>query len=151
MSDDQGRTQRIDHISIGVWPENLESATQTFAELLDIKLEGPFVSAKSGLTFYIDWDSGIEVVAPTDKDAAGELVRFLEEKGEGVFRVVLGVPDQAGSLERARSLGYKTALSSDVFKINPAWRDRYTQIDEALMHGEVHGVRLVFGQIERRQ
>jgi hypothetical protein len=146
-----GNGNRVDHVVICVWPENLESAVAHFTELLDIRLEGPFESAKAGLTIYIDWDAGFEVVAPTNPDADwDEPRRFLEEKGEGIFRIVFGMADQAAALERARALGHESTSPSDVFALNPAWRDRFVRMDEARLLGHVNGVGLTLGQIDRR-
>ncbi|MGE0000434.1 MAG: hypothetical protein AB7N61_25675 [Acidimicrobiia bacterium] len=84
--------KRIDHIAICVRPENLEAAVTKFSELLDIKFEGPFPREKAGITYYLDWESGMEIYAPTNPAIAADRVQFLEEHGEGMFRLVFGVP-----------------------------------------------------------
>jgi 4-hydroxyphenylpyruvate dioxygenase-like putative hemolysin len=142
---------RIDHIVICVRPENLASAVSHFTELLDITLEGPFESPEAGLTIYIDWDAGFEVVSPTHSNGSwDEPRRFLEEKGEGIFRLVFGVPDQDAALKRANALGHETTLPSDVFDLNPVWQERFLRIDEALIRDRIFGVGITLGQIERK-
>jgi 4-hydroxyphenylpyruvate dioxygenase-like putative hemolysin len=143
---------RIDHVAVCVWPENLTSAVARFTELLDLEFEGPFELTEAGLRVYIDWDAGIEVVAPTnaDKPWAAQRLRFLEEKGEGVYRVVFGVADLPAALRRASAAGFETMAPMDAFSTNPAWRDRFVSMDQVMVAEEVHGVRLNLGHIERR-
>ncbi|MGE0307103.1 MAG: VOC family protein [Acidimicrobiia bacterium] len=138
---------RIDHIAICVRPENLEAAVAEFSELLDIKFEGPFPSERAGITYYLDWESGMEVYAPTDPNVAVDRVQFLEQHGEGMFRLVFGVPDIGKAVERARSMGHDV-YETDAFQLNPGWRSQFARMDEALLGGSVHGVRVGFSQIE---
>src|SRR3954469_19683175 len=113
---------RIDHIAVCVRPENLESAVASFSELLAIKFEGPFISEAAGITYYLDWDSGMEVYAPCDKMLAADRIKFLEEHGEGVFRLIFGVADIGDAVARARSLGYDVPIEASAFDLNPQWR-----------------------------
>jgi len=119
---------RIDHVAICVRPENLEAAVETFSELLDIKFEGPFESTNS-VTYYLDWDSGMEVYAPSDRMLAADRFEFLEEHGEGVFRVIFGVPDIGEAVTRARAMGHAVPIEVSAFDLNPQWRDRFQLMD----------------------
>ena len=139
---------RIDHIAICVRPENLQAAIDQFSELLDIKFEGPFESADSGVTYYLDWDSGMEVYTPSDQMLAADRFEFLERHGEGVFRVIFGVPDIGEAVARARSMGHEVPIEASAFDLNPQWRDRFQLMDEALFAKPIHGVRMAFSQIE---
>ncbi|MGE0308383.1 MAG: VOC family protein [Acidimicrobiia bacterium] len=140
----------IDHIAICVRPENLESAVRQFSELLDITFEGPFPNEKAGITYYLDWESGMEVYAPTNPAVAVERVQFLEEHGDGMFRLVFGVSDLDKAVDRARSMDQDVRQVS-AFNMNPLWRERFDKMDEALLGTPVHGVRLAFSQIEPTQ
>ena len=138
---------RIDHIAICVRPENLEAAVANFSELLDIKFEGPFPSEKAGITYYLDWESGMEISAPTDPALAADRVKVLEEHGEGMFRLVFGVPDIGAAVDRARSMG-QDVYEVSAFNMNPQWRTKFDKMDEALLSTPIHGVRVAFSQIE---
>jgi len=138
---------RIDHIAICVRPENLEAAVTHFSDLLDIKFEGPFPSEKAGITYYLDWESGMEIYAPTNPAVAVDRVQFLEEHGEGMFRLVFGVPDIGEAAARARSMGQEV-FETSAFNLNPEWRTEFDKMDEALLGTPVHGVRVGFSQIE---
>jgi hypothetical protein len=92
---------RIDHIVMVAEPENVDSAAETFAKLLDIEWEGPFDAEEVGLRCYVSWDAGLELVAPFDKAKMPDMAAFLGTHGEGIYRVVFGVGarriDGAGS------------------------------------------------------
>src|SRR3954453_22813223 len=139
---------RINHVAICVLPENLTAAVEDFSELLDIKFEGPLESTTAGITYYLDWDSGMEVYAPNDRMLAADRFKFLEEHGEGLFRLIFGVADIGEAVERAHALGHELPHYGSAFNMNPKWRDRFEKMDEALLREPVHGVRIAFSQME---
>lgn len=142
---------RIDHIAILVRLENLTTAVEHYSNLLDISFEGPFESDVTGITFYIDWESGMEIYAPRVRELAEDRFKFLEEHGEGVFRVVFGVPDIDDAVARARGMGHDVPVQLTAFDLNPSWRDRFDRMDEAFVADTVHGVRIAFSQIEPKE
>lgn len=141
---------RIDHVAILVRPENLESAVDHYSKLLGISFEGPFKSDSAGVTYYLDWTSGLEVYAPHDPVLAADRFQYLEEHGEGVFRLIFGVPDIGEAVARARSMGHEVPIEASAFDLNPEWEDRFEKMDEALMSEPIHGIRIAFSQIEPR-
>lgn len=84
---------RLHHVVFCTFPDHQERAANFWRELglvfQDIAL------SDLGLRVLIDWQAGIEVVAPTAPEVteAARFTAFLEEHGEGVYSVVLAVPD----------------------------------------------------------
>lgn len=60
-----------------------------------------------GLRFTWSWSAGLEVLSPAgDGDHAKMCWKFLEEQGEGLFAVVMGVADVEQTRQHAVDLGY---------------------------------------------
>jgi Glyoxalase/Bleomycin resistance protein/Dioxygenase superfamily len=137
-------SKRVDHVIICVEPENIASAAATFSKLLDIELEGPVERADTGLSIYIDWDSGIELMAPIDPTIAREQRAFLDEHGEGVFRVCFSFPDRDEA-----SMGIEVRSRFDVLALFPQWRNRFDRVLESHLE-RVNGVSFNFCQVEER-
>jgi hypothetical protein len=133
-----------------VRPENVKEAAATFTQLLDLNLEGPFDLPDYGLIMYIDWDSGIEIMAPTNPEIAVNQQKFLDEHGEGVFRVVFRLPDRDDALARAESMGVNVASRYDVLDTFPQWGSRFKKALESHL-GPVHGVQFNFAEMERQE
>ena len=141
---------RIDHIAVCVHPQNLVAAVQRFNDMLGIDLEGPYLLEMVNLVIYIDWDAGMEVVAPTETDGFPEAVTFLEQHGEGIFDVIFAVDDPDATTARLKALGVDVEMSS-IFWINEAWRERFARMEEGVLADPVHGVKLLFGHFQRRE
>jgi 4-hydroxyphenylpyruvate dioxygenase-like putative hemolysin len=139
---------RIDHIVIVVLPENIDRAAQEFGELLDVPMDGPYEPQDLGTRQYIDWESGIMLVAPVEMERNTEHTRFLAEHGEGMYRIVFGTADQHASLERANGLGYATAWTYDGLTVTDSWRAKFSTIKDGIIAPAIHGVRINFGQLE---
>ncbi len=141
---------KIDHVVFMLWPENLESAKETFERLLSIKLEGPIESQEQGVRIYIDWESGIELMSPADPEKAVAPMKFLRERGEGVWRIIYGVASVDDAVARAAELGINQLFrAKDCINLSESWSSRFELIDECPME-PVHGVALSFGDIRRR-
>lgn len=137
---------RISHIVICVRAENIDAAAKDFTAVLGLgSLEGPFDKPDQGLRVYIDWEAGIEIVAPVN-DAATPLHAFLDEHGEGVLRVAFAVEDRDAALARVESAGHVVAARYDFLETFPEWRNRFEFARESAL-GELHGVRLNLCQI----
>ena len=132
---------RVDHVALVVRIENLEKAVSRFSELFAIELEGPFRSP--GLTIYINWDAGLELVSPEDETAENPPARFLRERGEGLFRLIFGVDDMEAARRRAASAGCQSRRFSP-FDLNPDWSARYERMDEVLLDDPVFGSLVAF-------
>jgi len=70
-------------------------------EFIDIDL------VEEGLRVLLDWSRGIEVISPTDpsRAEATEVVKFLEQQGEGVYSVVVRTADADASVSIAERYG----------------------------------------------
>jgi methylmalonyl-CoA/ethylmalonyl-CoA epimerase len=140
-------SKRVDHVIFCLEPENVASAATTFGQLLDIDLEGPVERAGTGLVIYVDWDAGIELMAPTDPSIAREQRQFLDEHGEGVFRICFNFPDRDEALDRATSMGIEVKSRFDVLDLFPHWRNRFDLVLESHLE-RVHGVSFNFCQVK---
>ena len=141
------RGKRVDHVIFCLEPANVAQAAARFATLLDIEFEGPFETPGTGLVIYIDWESGIELMAPTDPAIAREQRAFLDEHGEGVFRICFNFPDRDEALRRAESMGITVRSRFDVLDLFPQWHDRFSSALESHLE-RVHGVSFNFCQVE---
>jgi methylmalonyl-CoA/ethylmalonyl-CoA epimerase len=141
-------TNKVDHVIFCVEPENIHDAASTFAKLLDIDLEGPFDMPAAGLTLYVDWTAGIEIMTPVDPAKATEQRSFLDRHGEGVFRICFNFPDRDKALERAEAMGFPVRARFDFVQMFPQWRNRFSSSLESQIDS-VHGVNFNFCQIER--
>lgn len=153
------RHGRIDFVGICVHLENLEDCVRRLSELLGVRFEGPFDS-EHGLRVCIDFDSGLEIYAPLTGDAARPGAepyrRFLEEHGEGIYRLSFGVRSADESGKQGRSLGYPVVVAAgpptawQSGSLRPDWDDRFDVWRHAALTEPIHGVRLSLTQIEQR-
>ena len=98
-------TPSLHHIVFCVRAANQEQAAAFWRDLgfefVDIDLP------EIGLRVMLDWDRGIEVIAPTE--GAGEMaapfLQFLDEHGEGVYSVVVRTDDVDGPISIAARYG----------------------------------------------
>jgi len=139
--------KHVDHVILCLEPENVAAAAATFTKLLDIDLEGPLERAGTGLVIYVDWDAGIELMAPSDPSIAREQRQFLDEHGEGVFRICFNFPDRDEALDRATSMGIEVRSRFDVLDLFPHWRNRFDRVLESHLE-HVHGVSFNFCQVD---
>jgi hypothetical protein len=139
--------KRVDHVIFCLEPENVVAAAETFTKLLDIELEGPLEKDGTGLVIYVDWDAGIELMAPTDPAIAREQRQFLDEHGEGVFRICFNFPDRDVALDRASAMGIEVRSRFDVLDLFPHWRNRFDRVLESHLE-RVHGVSFNFCQVD---
>ena len=139
--------KRVDHVIFCLEPANIAEAATKFAALLDIEFEGPLETPRAGLVIYVDWDSGIELMAPTDAAIAREQRAFLDEHGEGVFRICFNFPDRDEALRRAEKMGVAVRSRFDVLDLFPQWRERFASALESQLD-RVYGVSFNFCQVE---
>jgi len=68
-----------------------------------------------GLRVLLDWTRGIEIISPSDVDAAegARVQQFLDERGEGVYSVVVLTSDIDGPLSVAARYGATLRLRQD--------------------------------------
>lgn len=103
----------VDHVAyISRW-DTIEANAAQLEALTDAKLQRidrPHV----GVVLYIDWATGLEIVAPTQErsELNERLYERLDSRGEGVLAVIYGVED----LE-----AHKIKLEARGFEVGPLW------------------------------
>lgn len=107
-----------------LWEERLG------AELVD------FAPPGLGIRVLINWDAGVEIIAPHgDGGTVGPRVRaFLDERGEGVYAVVVEVEDLDDAAEQARAAGAVVIDTEDIVfgEGDAALRVRQVMLDDLL-------------------
>jgi methylmalonyl-CoA/ethylmalonyl-CoA epimerase len=94
--------------------------------------------ADIGVRVLLDWTRGIEIISPSDAAATegARIQRFLDERGEGVYSVIVVTNDIDGPVSVASRYGATVELrqdrSGDGFKLEEA------------MVSPVHGMPITF-------
>lgn len=98
----------LHHVVFAVRPLALAAAARMFAELGFAFVE--FELDEVGLRVLLDWERGVELVTPlTGATGAGSAVaEFLETRGEGVYSVVIRVPEASAAEQLAQRHGAVT-------------------------------------------
>lgn len=137
---------RIDHLAILVSTSSFESCL----ERLTSALEAHFVRAERkdlGLLIAIDWDAGLEILAPTGPDSP--LWDRLQSHGEGQITIIYGVKDLDAAASRARAAGFGLGPEIGLIGDEP-WAPRFNVLREIPL-SEICGIRIALGQIEPRE
>jgi len=133
-------------------PENLAPAMTEIARTLGVTdFEGPFDPPGFGLTVAISFAAGLELIAPSGEAGfAGMAREFLAEHGEGFYGLVYGVDDLSAAEAQAAAAGHpRRGERLDCFSAQPAWRQRFASLDEAVL-GSVAGVEMTLIQSRSR-
>jgi 4-hydroxyphenylpyruvate dioxygenase-like putative hemolysin len=107
-SNEAGRATSVHHVVFAVMAEHLLETAQFFSELgfrfQTIELEDV------GLRVLLDWDGGLELVTPLSSgpDDTGEVARFLQRNGPGVYSVVIRVDEARAAEQVAQRYGAQT-------------------------------------------
>jgi hypothetical protein len=137
---------RIDHVAIVVAASSFEGCVAR----LTSALESQFVRAERedlGLLIAIDWDAGLEILAPTGP--ASPLWDRLQAHGEGEITIIYGVKDLDDAASRARSAGFGLGPEIGLTGGEP-WAPRFNVLREIPL-SEICGIRIALGQIEPRE
>jgi 4-hydroxyphenylpyruvate dioxygenase-like putative hemolysin len=96
-----------------------------------------------GLRVMLDWERGIEVIAPTEgaMEIAAPFVQFLDEHGEGVYSVVVRTADVAAPISIAARYGAMVEYQQHR-------EDAGHSLDEASL-SPMYGMRLTFLATDR--
>jgi hypothetical protein len=89
-----------------VAPERHAAVAQMFTDL-GFSLEN-FELAELGLHVHLDWNRGIELISPnpgSTASVAGSVTEFLNNKGDGIYTVVLRVPGASAAESIAERYG----------------------------------------------
>lgn len=95
---------RLHHVVFCVRPEHQEQAAGLWRELgltfAEVELDD------LSLRVLIDWNAGIEIVSPVGTgEASAPFTTFLDEHGEGLYSVVMGVDEVEGPTALAARYG----------------------------------------------
>ncbi len=95
----------IDHICLAV--KNLEQAKKIYEDTLGLELAQEYVaeSEKIKVARYYLGDLALELMESTSSD--GDVARFIEKKGEGVFLISYRVDDVEKGLKELKDKGKK--------------------------------------------
>jgi methylmalonyl-CoA/ethylmalonyl-CoA epimerase len=99
----------LHHVVFAVAPERLAEMAQMFTELGFTLV--PLELTELGLSGHLDWDRGIEIISPapgSTSDVAGSVNEFLAKHGDGIYTVVIRVPDADAAESLAQRYGAST-------------------------------------------
>ena len=98
------KIEKIDHISIAV--RNLEESRKTYEDILGLELDSIYISEKEKIRVarYRVGDVWLELMEPTSE---GDVSRFLDKRGEGLFVISYKVPDVDSTMAELKAKGYK--------------------------------------------
>ncbi|MGI6308534.1 MAG: VOC family protein [Dethiobacteria bacterium] len=123
------KLEKVDHICIAV--KNLEEAERYFSRVFDLEPDDRYIEEKEKIEvvrYYIG-EAGLELVASTDPE--GDVAKFIERNGEGVFLLSLKVPKVEEAMDELRKKG--VPLTDEVPR---QWRQsKYTFIKPKAMFG----------------
>jgi 4-hydroxyphenylpyruvate dioxygenase-like putative hemolysin len=99
----------LHHVVFAVAPERHAETAQMFSDL-GFVFE-PLQLAEHGLDIHLDWNRGIELISPipgSTGSVAASVNEFLARHGDGVYTVVVGVPEAVSALAVAERYGATT-------------------------------------------
>jgi hypothetical protein len=139
-------TNHIDHVAWISRLETLETNIAQLEKLTDAKLTR-FAREDMGFVMYINWEAGLEVVAPLEKPTEFNqwLRDWLDTRGEGVMSVVFGVRDLDRHRARLEALGVPVGPLMDDHPDSP-WHDRLVLWERHA--GEVMNTAFILGDID---
>jgi hypothetical protein len=138
----------IDHVDHVAWicrQENLDRCVETMSKLCNIDFGEPLVHEEFGLTIFLSWKAGLEIVSPHAQVTTYNklLHERLDNRGEGMWGVIFGVENLEAARERARLLGYQpTPIVSEA--LNTPWAGK-VNVQESRAT-EFLGTWLIFGE-----
>jgi len=111
------KLEKIDHICIAV--KDVKKAEELFAGTFDLRAVDHYIDEKEKISVarFMIGEVAFELMESTSPD--GEVARFIEKNGEGMFLISFKVPDVEGSMEELNKKGL-----SLVDKRPRTWRGR---------------------------
>lgn len=100
---------QLHHVVFAVATERQEAVAEMFAEL-GFSFNATELT-ELGVTVALDWDRGIELISPVPGSTASvatSVNEFLHRHGDGVYTVVLRVPDASAAESVAERYGSTT-------------------------------------------
>lgn len=92
------RPSQLHHVVFAVATERQTTVAQMFSEL-GFSFNATELT-ELGVTVALDWDRGVELISPvpgSTASVAASVREFLDRNGDGVYTVVLRVPDAAAA------------------------------------------------------
>jgi len=139
----QQNVRRIDHVAILISPDNFETCIDRITRSLGVE----FVRGERrdlGMLVAIDWDAGLEFVAPSGPESP--LWTQLQKGGEGQVSIIFGVEDLDVAKARAGAEGFRAGPELGLNGEEP-WASRFSVLREVFL-SPFCGIRLGLGQIE---
>lgn len=136
---------RIDHVAILVSPGNFAACLERLEGALGVS----FVRATRkdlGLLIGIDWDAGLEILAPTGPESP--LWQRLQERGEGHVSIIFGVADLESAKGQARAAGFNLGPEVGLTGEEP-WAERFEVLRESMLESFC-GIDLAIGEVKPR-
>jgi methylmalonyl-CoA/ethylmalonyl-CoA epimerase len=130
------KVRRFDHITIAV--KDLDAAIETYTRCLNLQAKDRRRVEHLGMenVFLPFGDGAIELAAPLkDADAADQVERFLERRGEGMMNLCLTVEDVEQAIAHLQKCGVRVIEHKD------ADGDKIAMIHPKDMHGVMIEIR----------
>jgi methylmalonyl-CoA/ethylmalonyl-CoA epimerase len=139
------KVSRFDHITIAV--NDLDAAIETFSRCFNLKAKDRRRVKHLGMenVFLSLGDGAIELAAPLrEPDAADQVQRFLDRRGEGLMNLCLTVEDIDEAITHVKKCGVRVIEHKD------ADGDKIAMIHPKDMHGVMIEIRRGKRQIRER-
>lgn len=140
----------VNHIDHVTWVSRLATIEKNVADLEAVTGGNllRFQREDMGFVMYIDWDAGLEVVAPMDErtDFNVGLHQWLETRGEGIMGVVFGVADLEAHRAKLEAAGVPIGPLMDDLPTSP-WHHRLVLRERAVLQ-PVIASSVILGQID---
>jgi 4-hydroxyphenylpyruvate dioxygenase-like putative hemolysin len=97
---------QLHHVVFAVALERHDAVAQMFTDL-GFTLQAAEMT-ELGLRIHLDWERGIEIISPVGGSAApvaASVTEFLDQKGDGIYTVVIRVPAAAAAESVAERYG----------------------------------------------
>ncbi|KUH93449.1 hypothetical protein [Mycobacterium sp. IS-1556] len=89
---------RLHHVVLAVARERQATVAQMFTEL-GFQFDGTDLT-ELGVSVHLDWNGGLELISPipgSTAEVARSVTDFLDRNGDGVYTVVLRVPEASAA------------------------------------------------------
>lgn len=100
------KAEKIDHICIAV--KNLDQAMKTYEDILGLELDTLYFNYNEKIKVARYYLGGVALELMESTSPSGEVAKFIERQGEGVFLISYRVPDVVKGLAELKEKGYKT-------------------------------------------
>jgi methylmalonyl-CoA/ethylmalonyl-CoA epimerase len=109
------RETQLHHVVFAVAPERQKAVAQMFTEL-GFRFENTELS-ELGLTIYLDWNGGVELISAVpgaSAEVASSVDEFVKRNGDGVYTVVLRVPEASAAEAVTERYGSKIRFQQNI-------------------------------------